>query len=325
MRKTLLSLALLACASFSLIAQDQIKADATYLFAERDSISLYLDIYNPSPGSETSIDGITKPTIIYVFGGGFLTGLRDVKFQQKWYRQMNDNGYRVVAIDYRLGLKGADIGGLKIIKSLQNAIFLGVTDLFTATAFLLANADEYGIEPDNIVIAGSSAGAIISLQADYELSKRSEITAILPDGFRYAGVMSFSGALFSTEGTPKYTYGAAPTLFLHGEKDRLVTYKQIWVFNYRWAGASVLSSIFEKNDFNYNILRYKENGHEISIAMSGLLEQEIKFLETNVMKKEHKIIDATIDDPAIESAEWGRMSPAGMFKMDSTDFIPIDF
>ena len=43
--------------------------DGTYLFAERDTCELYLDIYNPARKSKTKIDGKKKPTIVFMFGG----------------------------------------------------------------------------------------------------------------------------------------------------------------------------------------------------------------------------------------------------------------
>ena len=66
-------------------AQTQlISPDGTYLFAERDTCNLFPDIYNPAKGSKTSINGIKKPTIIFMFGGGFLRGTRDNADYHKW-------------------------------------------------------------------------------------------------------------------------------------------------------------------------------------------------------------------------------------------------
>ena len=59
----------------------------------------------------------------------------------------------------------------------------------------------------------------------------------LPDGFRYAGVIAFSGAIFSRRGL-NYRYDTpAPTFFLHGTADRLVPYRQIKLLNIGFYGS----------------------------------------------------------------------------------------
>lgn len=69
------------CISGALFAQEPA---GTYLFAERDGQELSLDIYCPVPGSPTTLDGIAKPTILYVFGGGFVTGRRGSREARSW-------------------------------------------------------------------------------------------------------------------------------------------------------------------------------------------------------------------------------------------------
>ena len=56
-------------------AQDFLSPAGTYLYAQRDTCDLFMDIYYPSAGSETHIDGKEKPTVIFMFGGGFIGGL----------------------------------------------------------------------------------------------------------------------------------------------------------------------------------------------------------------------------------------------------------
>lgn len=48
-----------------------ITPDGTYMFAQRDTCDLFLDVYEPAPGSMTSFEGKEKPTILFMFGGGF--------------------------------------------------------------------------------------------------------------------------------------------------------------------------------------------------------------------------------------------------------------
>ena len=144
-----------------------ISPDGTYLYVQRDTCDLYMDVYNPAKGSQTSINGKSKPTIVFMFGGGFIGGQRDDASYNNWFRKLTQNGYRVVSIDYRLGLKGSKKVGVAQVNVLDKAIHMAVEDLFSATLFMIDNAETLGIDPSNIVISGSSAGAISAMQASW--------------------------------------------------------------------------------------------------------------------------------------------------------------
>ena len=294
--------------------QKVITPSVSSMYAQRDTCNLYLDIYNPAPGSVTSIDGMTKPAILFIFGGGFVMGERDNEAYLPWYKMLTEDGYKVIAVDYRLGLKGVKMTGVRQARELDKAIHLAVEDVFSAVAYLVHNAERLGIQPDNIVVSGSSAGAITALQADWESANRTEYADNLPEGFRFAGVMSFSGAIYSDKGVPKYDSAPAPTLLLHGTDDQLVPYKRIKFLNLIFAGSDVLAKAFEENGYNYNIYRFKGHGHEIANNMILSYPDEIQFLETNVMRKEKRIVDAMVDDPSIPVPDWARATAADLYK-----------
>jgi predicted esterase len=177
---------------------------------------------------------------------------------------------------------------------------MGVEDLYSATAFLVENAVELGIDPSNIVISGSSAGAIIALQAEYEVCNGTSWTATLPEGFRYAGVMAFAGAILSREGKVDFKkYAPAPTLMLHGTADEVVPYKQIAVFNLGFFGAGKLVERFQKFDYNYNIYHFVDYAHEVASSMETTMDLQKRFLETNVMQGKKRIVEAWISDPDV--------------------------
>ena len=74
-----------------------ITPDGTYMYERRDTCDLFLDVYNPAKGSETTFNGIEKPTIVFMFGGGFVSGTRDDSGYHQWFRTMTANGYRVIS------------------------------------------------------------------------------------------------------------------------------------------------------------------------------------------------------------------------------------
>ena len=299
--KRIFTLATLIFAVFiSASAQnDLLSPDGTYLYERQDTCDLYMDVYEPAKGSRTTFMGEQKPTVIFMFGGGFIQGTRDDRSYNSWFRKMTENGYRVISIDYRLGLKGSNKVGVAQVNVLDKAIHMAVEDLFSATNFIIENADQFGVDPSNLVISGSSAGAITVMQAEYEIANRTSWASVLPEGFNYAGVMSFSGAILSRKGKVKYETAPCPTLMLHGTADKLVPYKQIAVFNLGFFGAGKLVERFKKFDYDYNMYHFIDYGHEIAGSMYSTFDLQIKFLESNVIQGKKRIIEAWISDPDV--------------------------
>ena len=305
MKKTLILLALAIGAALlnsGNAAAQTIEPDGTYMFVQRDTCELFMDVYNPKRGSQTTFQGKKKPTILFMFGGGFIRGTRDNKDYHSWFSQMTANGYRVISIDYRLGLKGSKKVGVAQVNVLDKAIHMVVEDLFSATNFIIENAEQLGVDPANIVISGSSAGAISAMQAEYELANRTSWAQVLPEGFRYAGVMSFAGAILSREGKVDYATAPCPTLMLHGTADKVVPYKQIKLFKLGFFGGGKLIERFQKFGYNYNMYHYLDNGHEVAGAMDRTIDLQTAFLENNVMLGQMRTIEAWISDPDIVPA-----------------------
>lgn len=293
--------AILACMTSKAEAQ-VIEADGTFMYVQRDTCELFMDVYHPKKGSATTFAGKEKPTIIFMFGGGFIRGERDNPDYMSWFSQMTENGYRVISIDYRLGLKGSNKVGVAQVNVLDAAIHMAVEDLFSATNFIIENAEQLRVDPSNMVISGSSAGAISVMQAEYELANRTSWAKVLPEDFRYAGVMSFAGAILSREGKVDYASAPCPTLMLHGTADKVVPYKQIKLFNLGFFGGGKLVDRFEKFDYNYNMYHYDGNGHEVAGAMDRTVDLQMAFIENNILLGQKRIIEALISDPEIVPA-----------------------
>ena len=298
---------LLFCLS-GLAANETVVPSATCAFAVRDTTTLYLDIYAPAAGSVTTIDGKDKPAVLFVFGGGFMEGSRNERSHQRWFKMLTDEGYPVVAIDYRLGLKGFHGAGINkaFIAATKNAIDMAVDDLYAATLWLLEHGAEYGIDARNMVVSGSSAGAITVMQAELELSNRTECCASIPEDFNYAGVMSFAGAVYSLHGTPKYANEPCPILLFQGKEDKIVAYGKIAIGRLFFGGTKPLAKVYRKNGYNYNAFRYLNHGHEIANNMILSFPEEIRFLETNVVRGQKRIIDTEINDPDVPFPDWGK-------------------
>ena len=299
--------------SFSPEAGAQAKADATYLYAQKGEWNLFMDIHEPAKGSSMTASGQEKPTIIFMFGGGFIQGTRNDKSYEKWFTQMKNDGYRIVSIDYRLGLQGAKKVGVAQVNLLDKAIHMAVEDLFTATNFIIDNAEQLGIDPYNMIVSGSSAGAISVMQAEYEICNNTSWAQVLPEDFNYVGVMSFSGAILSREGKVDYKEIPCPTMMLHGTADELVPYEQIRFLNLGFFGGGALVKRFKKFGYNYNMYHFIDYGHEIAGSMETTIGLQKDFLEKNVMGKKERLVETCISDPDVYKG-YGPQSRDELYK-----------
>ena len=297
MRKYLTALLVLALLPLSLNAQQ------TYLVAHRDTCDLYMDVYQPVT------DTVARPTILYVFGGGFVTGRRDDPYVLPWVKLLNENGYRVVSVDYRLGLKGVPMKFdlfhlIQSAKYTKKAVDMGVEDVFASVRYLADNAEELGVDMDNIVIAGSSAGAMISLSCELEACNRTERAGVLPEGFHFAGVISFAGAIMSDTGKPSYRRTPCPQLLIHGTKDGAVAYGKMGFARWVMFGSSFLvDKVLKPAGFEYQIYRYVGHSHDMAANMMANWPEEKRFLEISVMGRQRLVIDSTLEDPVMPSWE----------------------
>jgi len=234
---------------------------------------------------------------VFVFGGGFKEGQRDAEFYLPYFHYFAQKGFTVVSIDYRLGMKGKDAPGVLNYKPLQEAIGLAVNDLYTATNYLLENAGELNIDSSRIILSGSSAGAITVLQADYMERDNHPAANVLPDDFRYAGVISFAGGIFSTEGLPSYTQRPAPTLFFHGSADKLVPYNSTRFFKVGMFGSKSLAKRFREKHYPYTFYTIEDIGHEVAeYPMKEFLPEIEKFITDFVIDRKQWMLDIHFKD-----------------------------
>lgn len=104
-----------------------------------------MDIYMP-PGDKPA----TAPVLYYVHGGGWAAGSKDkggLPLMRPVFEQVAEKGFVCVSINYRLCEK-------------NNGVLMRdcVTDAMDGLRFLNKHAEQYGIDPNRIVVWGDSAG-----------------------------------------------------------------------------------------------------------------------------------------------------------------------
>ena len=268
-----------------------------YKFASRDTCDLYLDVYLPDSADNKGV------CILYAFGGGFREGSRRDAHTVAFMQRLADAGMVAVAMDYRLGFKGnmEEVSPVEMVRRFSNAVDMAVEDMFSALRFVYDSCGKWGADSSKIVLSGGSAGAITALQCDYALSNGEAVAGIMPEGYRPAGVISCSGAVCVFDGKLKYRRQPAPTMFLHGTKDKLVSYDKFVLFGKGMYGSKRLVKIFEKNSWPYWIMRFENFGHEIAaIPQIENVPDMVRFIDLFVSGKVDKQIDETIREAGID-------------------------
>lgn len=278
-------------------------AQETFSFATRDTFDLKLDIYQPTTPRQD------HACVVYVFGGGFFSGERDNAYSKKCCQLLADKGFVAVAIDYRLYLKHAPkLPLLQMHKNFETAISQAVQDCSDAVRYLCDHAAELRIDTSRIILTGSSAGAITVLQTDYCRANSLPDAAALPRGFRPAAVIPYSGAILCPNKALSYAQPPAPTCFFHGTSDRIVNYHRFRAsLSESLFGADKLSRLFEKEEYNYWMMRFDKRGHEIAIALPATIDEFCAFVDAALSGRKMQY-DAHCTDANVKTCEWTNMT-----------------
>ena len=299
MKKQILTLIAILCSVV-------LSAKETYAFVERDS-TLHLDLYEP----ESPANGYT---VVHVFGGGFVNGARNRQWDADYCRLLTTRGYKVASIDYRLGLRGVTNVGITNLAPMENAFYMAAEDCSAAVRFLVEHADELGIAPEKIILEGLSAGAITVLMTDFGRCNRLPYTAELPEGWKPAAVVAYSGAIYSTHGCLKWAQKPAPTLLFHGTVDKIVPYNEITLLPRGLFGSSAIAKRLKKFDYPYRIYRCEGLGHEVSMAGTRTIDELDLFVHQHLTEGRELFLDITFRDAVITPSVWTNLTLHDIYK-----------
>ena len=149
--------------------EPEIIKDLRYYTGEEENEEKHrLDLYLPKEGKNS-------PLIVWIHGGAWAAG--DRKYEEKICRSLSAHGVAVAAISYRMS------PGLWMHPSLDKGIQHPehVRDACRSIAYLKEEANKYGYDPDKIIIAGYSAGAVMSAQIALDPSYLKEVSLSIND------------------------------------------------------------------------------------------------------------------------------------------------
>jgi acetyl esterase/lipase len=258
----------------------------TYTYAFKDGKSLDMDIYSPATDNESK-----RPLIIYMHGGGFSGGSRNEPGIKTFCKILACHGYVVSSISYRLTRQGTetafgcDCPALDKLNTFNEA----VEDVQDATFFLIKYREKMGIDPQKIILSGSSAGAETVLITAYQ----PPYCYGLDSGpVSYAGVISMAGAIPDTSRIFKES--AIPSLLFHGTCDNLVPYASASHHYCKEGqpgylilhGSYTIAEKLKKIGTPCWLYTYCNASHEIAgLPMTNNLKEIIEFCYTYVVNK----------------------------------------
>lgn len=292
MKRLLIILSIMLMTAFAASAK---ATKQTFMYADKSGEKLYLDHY------AASVEG-QRPCVMFLFGGAFARGDRAHEDYAPYFDMLTSAGYDVISIDYRLGLKNPPKAeGLRqTIGLMKQAVYYAVEDLYSATRFVIDHAKEWNIDPSKIVVSGSSAGAIAALQAEYGICNSDERASTLGD-FNYAGLISFAGAIFSTDGRPKWAKSPCPQMLFHGTSDRNVPYRKVSLFGIGFYGSDIIAEEAEKRGWPYYFYSAEWRGHEMAeTPMTQNAHEILSFIEQAVIEGKQLQIVEQVKDLSLE-------------------------
>lgn len=308
MKKTWILLAILSLCGVMSMAQTK----ETHAFAERDS-TLYLDVHRPiNPRAD-------KAAVLAVFGGGFFTGERDNSYQLAIADSLTNRGFTVISIDYRLGMKDAEMvkansSLLKATNLFQYCIEIATEDCADAVAWVCKHAEELDIDPSRIILTGSSAGAITILQLDYCRVNKLPLASALPEGWKPAALIPYSGGILCKKRDLHYDSQPAPTLLMHGDKDKIVAYKKFGLpFNMKMFGSKTIDKVMNKQGIPHWFIRFEGIGHEVAAWFPGSVDIFCCFADLALNGRE-SYLNATMKDAELQPTEWTNLNLFKLYK-----------
>ena len=172
-------------------------------------ITLEMDIYLPEGDLRE-----TRPLLLMMHGGAFFIGNKEELGQAAWCRYFASLGYVAASINYRLGFH-------PVKAEVREAEMRALEDADAALAYLLGRED-LRINPQQVFLAGTSAGAITALNMAYRPAPVST--------YRICAVANLWGAVQSLSVLER---ASVPILSFQSVEDPILPYEEGYPLNNR--------------------------------------------------------------------------------------------
>ncbi len=243
----------------NLSTQKNITYGEAYNVSKDKNETLKLDVYEPEDDSEQK-----RPAIIWMHGGGFTSSSKSEDNIVALCEAFTKRGYVNVSISYRLSEK-QDL----------TAVLQAYEDGKAAVRWLRANAQTYRVDPERIVIGGSSAGAISALHVAYEENEGNSGTPGVSSDV--AACVDLRGALSDLNTMEPHE---APLIIVHGTADVKVPFFMAQLLESRAQAIGLPYEMHALQGVGHNTWNFLDE--KIGWISDFLLEQVIQGAPTSV-------------------------------------------
>jgi acetyl esterase/lipase len=203
-----------------------------------------------------------RPLIIAMHGGGFKLGNKASDSTPFWAREFAKRGYAVASINYRKSKKKP----LSRFEDLADGCFEALKDLQLAIDYFKRNHEQYGIDPDQIILAGNSAGGMMALHE--VCSSESELAAYLKHANsnsldtthnpnRVLAAINMWGSIYDSTWIKN---ARVPIVSIHGSKDRVVPSNTVAG---PFFGTEIIAREAHRAGVPHYVQLYEGAGHEL--------------------------------------------------------------
>lgn len=273
----------------------------TDLAFNKKMATLEMDVYRADGDSN-----MNRPCIIWFHGGSFMTGSKSGRDVVPFCEYFTQRGFVNISVDYRLGMEIFPPNA----KSAAEAIYRATQDGRSALDFISQHAKEWGINPNQLIVAGSSAGGFIAMSLAF-LDKQSEIPTVINTGlrsdanptglgpmwennkpenaFKPLACINMCGALIDSSWIENKDKGF-PLLSIHGNKDKTVPAgaDTIRVMNRsltRIYGSIPIHEIATKKGLNSELIIFKGADHVPYIKKPEYLDTTMCLTHKFIVEK----------------------------------------
>lgn len=195
------------------------RIERNIIYGQAGETALPMDLYFPGRIRSNSI-----PVVMYVHGGGWVMGDKDMIQRMAWLEELRRRGYAVAAIDYRLGS--------------DHKFPAMIEDAKCAVRFLRAHARVFGLAADRIGVIGDSAGG--------------QLASLL-------GLTGTSGEFDGTGGWNRFSARVQAVVDLYGPTDFTAS-----TASKSLMGRRILKAAFGTSDQDAPILKQASPIHHVS-------------------------------------------------------------
>ena len=207
---------------------------------QKSDLELKMDIYLPLDRGDA-----LRPLLVFIHGGAFFNGDKASLGFPEWARYFAGMGYVVASVNYRLGFHLNTV-------SVERAGYRAVQDVNAAIVRIIHDADKYGVDPERVFVAGTSAGGITALNVafmredDIPRFARSEggLMAVNQDIVEAFSIRAVGNMWGAVEDTGILGNTETAILSIHGTGDPIVPFGQGHPFEMVFGNSVIFPTMY---------------------------------------------------------------------------------